>query len=249
MSDKYTPIHNEVLEHLCRINLSPYETRILFAVWRKTYGFKDKFTGKRKKKDWISRGQFAQMTGLDRRLVSRALKGLEIKGVISRDDKNVSFSKKFYSGNVISRDDIEASSLSSILIPPVINFDTSMSSILIPPSITKENNKRKYTKRKKHPRLFEFIWNLYPNKDGKKASWRRFCEDIRTKQDWKNIKSALVNYKDNLKRESWKKTKSASTWFNNWRDWIRDPTLTPELVAKQKKEDAIRKKMEELEEK
>lgn len=95
MKDNYTPIHNEVLEALCKINLSPYEVRVLFCIWRKTYGFIDKKTGQRKKNDWISGSQIADMTKLDRRHVSRALKGLRDKFVISRDDKKTGFSKDF----------------------------------------------------------------------------------------------------------------------------------------------------------
>lgn len=95
MTDNYTPIFNEVLEALCKINLSPYETRVLMAIWRKTYGFIDKKTGERKKIDYIATSQIAEMCNLDKRHVSRALKGLKDKKVISRDDKKTGFSKEF----------------------------------------------------------------------------------------------------------------------------------------------------------
>lgn len=95
MLDQYTPLHNEVLEALCMINLSPYETRVLFAIWRKTYGFIDRSTGLRKKVDYIALSQFVDLTGLDKRHVSRALKGLKTKNIISRDDKKTGFSKQF----------------------------------------------------------------------------------------------------------------------------------------------------------
>ena len=172
MIDKYTPIHNEVLEQLCRINLSPYETRILFALWRKTSGFKDKETGKRKKKDWISGSQFTQMTGLDRRLISRALKGLKRKLVISRDDKQISFSKKFYKPlssvemtkkkrDVISRDDKKDKNLSSILIPPVINFDTTCHQFCNTHIRNTKENTTKETITKEKDIEFLKVWNDY----------------------------------------------------------------------------------------
>jgi len=116
MNDQYTPIHNEVLEALAKINLAPYEIRVLFVIWRKTYGFIDKKTGLRKKFDWIAGSQITEMTGLDRRLVYRALQGLKKKNVISRDDNKTGFSKEFMrlmssvemtnKENVISSDDI-----------------------------------------------------------------------------------------------------------------------------------------------
>jgi phage replication O-like protein O len=95
MTDNYTPIFNEVLEALCKVNLSPYETRVLMAIWRKTYGFIDKSSGERKKVDYIATSQIAEMCDLDKRHVSRALKGLKDKKVISRDDKKTGFSKEF----------------------------------------------------------------------------------------------------------------------------------------------------------
>lgn len=149
MSDSYTPIHNDVLEALCKINLSPYETRVLLVIWRKTYGFLDKKTGERKKEDWISNSQIAQMTGLDRRLVYRALQGLKNKSVISRDDKKTAFSKSFIK-DLSSVEMTENPSkdaqphLSSILPLPVIDKDDKVSSILPhtkekKETITKEN--------------------------------------------------------------------------------------------------------------
>jgi len=82
LEDGYTPIANEILEALARINLGAYEVRTLFYLIRKTYGWK-------KKKDWISLSQFSKGLGLDRRNVFRALKSLHGKGlvVICRDDK------------------------------------------------------------------------------------------------------------------------------------------------------------------
>lgn len=117
MKDNYTPLHNEVLEALCKINLSPYETRVLFCIWRKTYGFIDKITKERKKYDWIAGNQISQMTNLDRRHVSRALKGLKDKHVINRDDKKTSFSKEFMN------------LMSSIEMTSIPNKDSQLSSI------------------------------------------------------------------------------------------------------------------------
>ena len=71
----YTRIANELLEALCKINLSAYESRILWTLIRKTYGFQ-------KKTDRISLSQFSKETGLDRRHAHRALRNLEMRKVI-----------------------------------------------------------------------------------------------------------------------------------------------------------------------
>ncbi len=71
----YTPIANEIMEALMRINLSPAETRVLWYLFRKTYGWG-------KKSDTISLSQFAKATGLKRQNAQRALKALASKSMI-----------------------------------------------------------------------------------------------------------------------------------------------------------------------
>lgn len=107
----FTRISNEIMEALCKVNLSPYESRMLWFLLRKTYGY-------RRKADRIPLSQFSNGTGLDRRLVHRALKGLSSKRmtVIGRDDMNqptIGFQKDYEKwvfptrrkAPVISRDD------------------------------------------------------------------------------------------------------------------------------------------------
>lgn len=74
-------IANEVAEQLCRINLSPYESRALWVIWRKTYGW-------HKKDDRISYTQFEEMTNLNRWHIARTLKRLIMRNIItSRGNK------------------------------------------------------------------------------------------------------------------------------------------------------------------
>lgn len=85
-----------------RINISPYENRVLWVVLRQTYGW-------RKKEDSISFSQIAKKTGLDRRLAARGMKGLITKNiVIKRDDSFINkyrFNKDFETWkNVIRKD-------------------------------------------------------------------------------------------------------------------------------------------------
>lgn len=72
----YTKIPNEIIDNLCKINLTPYETRILFYLFRKTYGW-------HKDTDWISLSQFSKNLGIDRRAVHKRLKSLSSKGIIT----------------------------------------------------------------------------------------------------------------------------------------------------------------------
>ncbi len=71
----YTTIANEIMERLAKVKLRPYESCTLWAIFRKTYGWK-------KKEDKISVTQFQKITGLDRRHQHKALKTLVEKNII-----------------------------------------------------------------------------------------------------------------------------------------------------------------------
>ena len=68
-------IANEIAEALARINLSPYQTRVLWVIWRKTWGW-------HKKEDRISIGQFQKLTGINKRNILRAIKQLIKKNLV-----------------------------------------------------------------------------------------------------------------------------------------------------------------------
>jgi len=73
-----TPIANELVEAFCRINLSAYESRVLWFVARKTYGY-------HKKIDRISYSQFEEGTGLKRWHVNRAIEKLIKRNILIKN--------------------------------------------------------------------------------------------------------------------------------------------------------------------
>lgn len=81
--DGFTGIANEIIDNLCLINLSPYESRVIWFILRKTYGYQ-------KKIDRIPLSQFAESLQLDRNNIRRAIQKLIKKNllVVSRDHKN-----------------------------------------------------------------------------------------------------------------------------------------------------------------
>ena len=91
-----------------------------------------------------------------------------------------------------------------------------------------ENTNENKAKNKKINEWFEEIWNLYPNKDGKKEAERHFCCSVKTEADFQRIQTALEKYKAHLSKNPWKQPKNGSTWFNNWQDWEnREEFFTP----------------------
>ncbi|OLS39109.1 replication protein [Bacillus sp. MRMR6] len=88
----YTRIANDILEHIARIKLSPTQYRILFLVWRCTYGFQ-------KKEHDMSLSFISEGTGLDKRNIRRELKVLEDKKIIHQNIKNGSYRKLSFNKN------------------------------------------------------------------------------------------------------------------------------------------------------
>lgn len=67
--------------------------------------------------------------------------------------------------------------------------------------------------------FFETLWSEYPSKDGKKAALSHFKATVKSEFDCLRIRQALDNYLAMLSRETWRRPKNGSTWFNNWEDW------------------------------
>jgi hypothetical protein len=73
---------------------------------------------------------------------------------------------------------------------------------------------------------FEEIYSKYPNKDGRKQAELHFKASVKTDKDWQDIQTALKNYlaSDKVTKGF---IKMASTWFNNWRDWVNFKDIKP----------------------
>jgi len=76
----FIPIANEIAEALSRINLSAYESRILWIIFRKTYGWG-------KKDDRIALSQFKTETNIPIPHICRTLKKLVNKRIITQIGK------------------------------------------------------------------------------------------------------------------------------------------------------------------
>ena len=87
--DGHVGIANELVEALSRTNLTAYESRVLWCIFRKTYGWN-------KKEDWISLSQISLMTGMHKSHASRAKKLLILRNMVTPRGNKLAFNK-FYS--------------------------------------------------------------------------------------------------------------------------------------------------------
>jgi phage replication O-like protein O len=88
VEDGYTRLANEIIEALMRTNLSSYQGRILWAIWRKTYGYQ-------KKQDWLSNSQLAEMTEIKAPHVSRTVSELITRNIVTKAGNKIAFNKDY----------------------------------------------------------------------------------------------------------------------------------------------------------
>lgn len=88
----YTAIANEILEAMAKIKLSPTQYRILFVVWRYTYGFN-------RKEHELSLSFLSVATNCDKRQLQRELKSLDEKKIIIQDIKSGAYRKIRFNKN------------------------------------------------------------------------------------------------------------------------------------------------------
>ena len=86
--DGHVDIANEIVEALAKTYLSSYESQILWAIFRKTYGW-------HKKEDWITGVQLSEMTNIIKSHISRTLKKLIKRNIIVKNGKKLSFQKDY----------------------------------------------------------------------------------------------------------------------------------------------------------
>jgi hypothetical protein len=68
---------------------------------------------------------------------------------------------------------------------------------------------------------FSLIYAKYPKKLGRKAAERHFNTSVKCDEDWEKICLALANFLDSkMAKGDLQFIPHASTWFNNWQDWV-----------------------------
>ena len=81
-----TPIINEIIEKLACVKMSNYEFNIIFAIIRKTYGWD-------KKEETIKTKQLADVTGIHKQHISRTLKRLVQRKIVTQIGYKIGINK------------------------------------------------------------------------------------------------------------------------------------------------------------
>ena len=129
LQNGYTRIANELLEAICRLNISGNELRILLFIVRRTYGFG-------KSSADISLSEISEATGVRRNHVLRALKKLSDAKIITRQTdrtkpQSISIEKNYEEWSV--------ESCASLLLPKTVTVTKNGNS-----GVTKNGNSTYY---------------------------------------------------------------------------------------------------------
>ena len=223
--DKYTKISNELIEKaLCRTNFSSYQSRIVWAIFRKTYGWD-------KTSDWISNSQLVEMTGITKQNVSRTLKELKERNIIVREGYMTSFQKDYDQWIELSRKTTKLSKETTVINPDNLVVDTD-NTVINPDNevISIEAHKRTYTKepitKESIDHFFEECWKSYPRKEGKgkisdKAKRRSFEMGDEFKRCIERyIETVEKDRKTDFKERNWQH--GSTFWNSGYLDFTDD---------------------------
>lgn len=86
LEDGYTKIANELMEGFCFLTMSTNEAKVIFAILRKTYGY-------HKKRDRIALSQLALLTRLQKSHISRTIKGLITRRIVTVHGNEIGINK------------------------------------------------------------------------------------------------------------------------------------------------------------
>lgn len=86
LENGYIRIATDIAKYLAQTYMSSYESQIMWSIFIKTYGFK-------KKEDWISNSQFVNLTKMHKAHVSRTIKKLILRRIVTQTGNKISFQK------------------------------------------------------------------------------------------------------------------------------------------------------------
>ncbi len=131
-----TQVPNVVFDKLLT-TLTFSEFKVMMIIIRQTYGWIDQRTGKRKRRDRISHGQFMQKTGVSRRMVSKTVSSLLSKGLIAVFDR---------SGKLLNAGSDRTGRTHIYYSPTCAQSDTNLCTFQQQPVHSIAHDKTKYTK-------------------------------------------------------------------------------------------------------
>ncbi len=101
LKNGYISVATELVEKFATISIPSSEMRIVWVVWRKTWGWK---SGDRHKDwDWIALSQFEKLTTMKHGNVAKSLKSLVVKRILLKSENGYKFNQNYEQWSVVKR--------------------------------------------------------------------------------------------------------------------------------------------------
>lgn len=213
LENGHLEIANELAEAFFTRRISGREWQIIWVVIRKTWGWVDKKTGKKKKMDVISKSQFHDLTGIPRQKCQELLHGLVerniiLKGVTQKGNIKIvsyGFNKNYETWKVLPK-----------RVTPTQDV-TQKGNTLLPKKVTEVLPKKVTTKEKKKtiqkkstppipPHFFDDFWTTYPKKIGKKPCEKKYLSILKKSKAYEITHNEIMIGLENLLEncQNWK---------------------------------------------
>jgi phage replication O-like protein O len=218
-------IANEIAEALARTNLSAYQSRILWALWRKTWGW-------HKKEDWISNSQFVEMTGMAKGHVARTIKALIMRNIVTQAGNKIAFNKDYtqwrelpegvrpyqsvtHPGNSVTHPGNDVTPSGNKVTRPGVHKRNS----------TKETTQKKSLQKKDTRARFDRFWSVYPKRKSKGKAESAF---MRINPDEELLTVMIASIERSKMSEDWIKERGKyipypASWLNA-KGWMDEET-------------------------
>jgi phage replication O-like protein O len=136
LENGYTRLANEIVEEMCRLKISNYESRFLWCLFRKTYGFG-------KKQDYIALSQFSKLSGIESQHIARTKTKLASKNIITVSNGKIGFQKD------VSKWVVPNEVVPIQVVPKQVRSSTQTGSQLVPKQVDTKETLTKETIQKK----------------------------------------------------------------------------------------------------
>ena len=192
----YTKIADEILEQMARIKLSPTQYRILFVIWRYTYGFN-------RKEHNLTLGFISKATGCEKRQIQRELKDLEERRIIFQNVTNgvgrkIQFNKnhdEWIGKTTIGETTIGKTTIGETTIGETVNGTIGETvNGTIGETVNQDKQYLKTNLKTKYTPEFESFWNIYPRKIAKQVAFKRWNQLMKEKVCTDLIMTCARNY-------------------------------------------------------
>lgn len=148
LKNGYISVANELVEKFATVNIPGNEMRLIWVIWRKTWGWSD---GSRKKDwDWIAFSQLVKNTGMKDGSVGKSMRSILAKRLVIKGENGYKFNQNYEEWLLAKR--LVTSQKAS-------NASQKASKTLAKRLLTKETketNKKKHTSEQSSQELFDF---------------------------------------------------------------------------------------------